>query len=145
MKIKLPTMKCKRCGHEWYPKREEMPIRCAKCKTPYWNIPRVVKTALIIFCFLSFVGCKAARIAGPEKETPVLKLFVVACCRDKNPNGAETYPSFLPQSHIDLCEEARIADRTDGLINGSVYLAMGVDCGNQGYKIGDSYYSGRGY
>lgn len=41
--IKLPTFKCTRCGHKWHPKKEEVPLRCAKCKTPYWNKPKVIK------------------------------------------------------------------------------------------------------
>lgn len=28
--------KCKRCAHEWA-SRYEHPLRCAKCKTPYWD------------------------------------------------------------------------------------------------------------
>lgn len=38
MKIKLLTksIKCKRCGHEWIPRKTEV-IRCAKCKSPYFD------------------------------------------------------------------------------------------------------------
>lgn len=32
--------KCDRCGHEWLSRDEGTPIRCAKCKSPYWNKPR---------------------------------------------------------------------------------------------------------
>jgi predicted Zn-ribbon and HTH transcriptional regulator len=38
--IKLPTLKCLRCGHTWHPYREKMPLRCARCRTPYWNKPK---------------------------------------------------------------------------------------------------------
>ena len=31
--------KCLRCGHEW-PSKQEQPIRCPKCKSPYWNKSR---------------------------------------------------------------------------------------------------------
>lgn len=31
--------KCKRCGHEWAGKTEK-PLRCGKCKTPYWDKER---------------------------------------------------------------------------------------------------------
>lgn len=41
--IRLPTFTCQRCGHTWYPRRELVPLRCAKCKTPYWD--RVRKEA----------------------------------------------------------------------------------------------------
>lgn len=43
MELTLPTLECKRCGHQWYPKRPVLPIRCAKCKTPYWSIQRSEK------------------------------------------------------------------------------------------------------
>jgi predicted Zn-ribbon and HTH transcriptional regulator len=33
---------CLRCGHKWMSYLEH-PIACAKCKTPYWNIPRKVE------------------------------------------------------------------------------------------------------
>lgn len=40
--IILPTFICLRCGHQWYPKKPERPLRCAasRCKTPYWDRPR---------------------------------------------------------------------------------------------------------
>lgn len=28
---------CSRCGHEWQSKDNAKPVRCAKCKTPYWD------------------------------------------------------------------------------------------------------------
>lgn len=28
---------CLRCGESWL-KRTEHPVRCAHCKTPYWNV-----------------------------------------------------------------------------------------------------------
>lgn len=35
--IQVPMLKChcERCGHNW--KAEEKPLRCAKCKSPYWD------------------------------------------------------------------------------------------------------------
>jgi len=32
---------CSRCGHEWYPRSPRVPRVCARCKSPYWNRPRV--------------------------------------------------------------------------------------------------------
>ena len=32
--------KCDRCGHEWLSRDSDTPLRCAKCKSPYWNKPR---------------------------------------------------------------------------------------------------------
>ena len=37
----INIIKCLRCDHEWA-SRNLHPIRCAKCKTPYWNIPKKV-------------------------------------------------------------------------------------------------------
>jgi hypothetical protein len=44
--FRLPTLKCRRCGHEWHPKTNRRPVRCAKCKSPYWDRERekVVET-----------------------------------------------------------------------------------------------------
>ena len=32
----ITVFKCLRCGHEWA-SRNPHPVRCAKCKTPYWD------------------------------------------------------------------------------------------------------------
>jgi len=29
--------KCDVCNHEWLSRNKDKPIRCASCKTPYWN------------------------------------------------------------------------------------------------------------
>lgn len=40
-KIKIEGYKCERCGHEWVPRnKDEYPIVCPKCKSPYWNTPK---------------------------------------------------------------------------------------------------------
>lgn len=39
MKIRIPKLNCKRCGHNWIPKKEEVRI-CPKCKSPYWDRPK---------------------------------------------------------------------------------------------------------
>jgi len=36
MKIKIIKLECKRCGHIWVPKKEEIRI-CPRCKSPYWD------------------------------------------------------------------------------------------------------------
>ena len=40
--IKLHKISCLRCGHEWVPTIERI-IVCAKCRSPYWNIPKQEK------------------------------------------------------------------------------------------------------
>lgn len=31
-----PTLKCKRCRHEWTPRVKDVKV-CPRCKSPYWN------------------------------------------------------------------------------------------------------------
>lgn len=38
-KIKIPTLKCKRCGYEWTPRKEDVRL-CPNCKSAYWDKPR---------------------------------------------------------------------------------------------------------
>jgi hypothetical protein len=38
-KAKIYQHSCLRCGHRWVSRRSR-PLRCASCKTPYWNIPK---------------------------------------------------------------------------------------------------------
>ena len=38
--LKLPKLKCNRCGHKWFPRQEREPKSCPKCHSPYWNKPR---------------------------------------------------------------------------------------------------------
>jgi len=44
MPYELVQMKrciCLRCDNKWIPRdEEETPVRCPKCKSPYWNRPR---------------------------------------------------------------------------------------------------------
>ena len=39
---KLPRNSCKRCGHKWIPRSDNIPIICPSCKSPYWNRDRTV-------------------------------------------------------------------------------------------------------
>jgi hypothetical protein len=44
----LPTYRCKRCGHKWHPRvrpgqKAAVPLRCASCTSPYWNVSPKVK------------------------------------------------------------------------------------------------------
>lgn len=39
-KIVIPTAKCGRCNQTWNPRKAEIKV-CPKCKSPYWDKPRV--------------------------------------------------------------------------------------------------------
>ncbi|HOA81309.1 MAG: hypothetical protein WDA59_11080 [Methanofastidiosum sp.] len=43
MEIKFTKLKCKRCNYEWLPRKEELPITCPKCRSPYWRRERINK------------------------------------------------------------------------------------------------------
>lgn len=38
-KIRLPTLKCLRCGHTWVPRRADVLI-CPRCKSASWDKPK---------------------------------------------------------------------------------------------------------
>ena len=42
-RITIEGYQCERCDHPWVPrtKIDEEPIICPKCKSPYWNKPRL--------------------------------------------------------------------------------------------------------
>ena len=40
--IILIRLECKRCGHNWVPKKTEIRI-CPKCKSPYFDVERKPK------------------------------------------------------------------------------------------------------
>jgi len=45
VKITKLGWRCSRCGHEWIPMTPGFAAAvCPKCKSPYWNRPRVTKT-----------------------------------------------------------------------------------------------------
>lgn len=116
-----------------------------------------MKRVLILIASLALgtmTGCsKLDRFLGdedkPQINTPLptadADLFrSVACCRDLN-GGTPTYPSFLPQHHIDFCERVRSANRMDLPIDGLYYLATGSNCGRGHKDVGDEYYPPTGY
>ena len=45
-RVTLDGFRCERCGHTWVPRAttEGDPVICPKCKSPYWNKPKLTKT-----------------------------------------------------------------------------------------------------
>lgn len=39
--VRIPGWKCLCCGYTW-PRRSRYPVKCAKCKNPYWDKPRTL-------------------------------------------------------------------------------------------------------
>lgn len=50
MATKVCVYQCKRCGHEWASKLDR-PHICPKCKTPYWDTPRLRPTTPIRYSY----------------------------------------------------------------------------------------------
>lgn len=48
-KEKLLVYKCLRCLAEWTP-RKTNPLRCPRCKSKYWNVPRKSRETNAIVC-----------------------------------------------------------------------------------------------
>lgn len=42
--FELPTLECKRCGHEWIPRKPQKPKVCPKCKSAYWDKEKEPRT-----------------------------------------------------------------------------------------------------
>jgi len=42
--ITRKVWKCDRCDWEWLSRDDEKPLRCASCKSPYWDTPRKIGT-----------------------------------------------------------------------------------------------------
>jgi len=43
--LKDLMLHCNRCGHGWLRRTVKLPAQCPKCKTTFWNKPRVRKIA----------------------------------------------------------------------------------------------------
>lgn len=39
----LRQQTCLRCANTWWPRRPTKPVRCPRCKSPYWDRPRKLK------------------------------------------------------------------------------------------------------
>lgn len=46
--IKVLQYLCERCDHKWIPRTKinNDPTICPRCKSPYWNKPRMIKNGL---------------------------------------------------------------------------------------------------
>ena len=41
IEVKVPGYRCERCGHEWVPRTGAVPRVCPKCKSAYWDVPKM--------------------------------------------------------------------------------------------------------
>ena len=37
----IAGFRCERCEHTWVPRTNRRPTICPKCKTPYWDKPKL--------------------------------------------------------------------------------------------------------
>lgn len=35
--MRMPRLRCKRCGYRWIPRTPKKPERCPNCNSPYWD------------------------------------------------------------------------------------------------------------
>ncbi len=96
--IKKVICKCDSCEHEW--KQEgEIPLRCAKCKSPYWNrkyrpTKRVPKRMLnLIEKYGTPIGYRGnipilTAILDPKRNN-LSMLMVCQYCKTEHVHGAE--------------------------------------------------------
>ena len=40
--VKVTKLECKRCGHSWIPKKEEVRM-CPKCDSVWWDVEKEAK------------------------------------------------------------------------------------------------------
>jgi hypothetical protein len=40
LKTQRKTYECERCHYRWTPYHGKRPLRCARCRSPYWDVPK---------------------------------------------------------------------------------------------------------
>jgi len=40
IKVAAWSFTCERCGYQWVSLAADKPLRCSRCKSPYWDTPR---------------------------------------------------------------------------------------------------------
>lgn len=62
---------CERCGCDWVRRTEDKPLRCAKCRSPYWETPRgklpMGRPPKPLYT-RRFMGTLATFLRGPESR-----------------------------------------------------------------------------
>jgi len=38
---------CERCSHSWVSRKGDLPKRCPKCNSPYWNKEKTIKKDIV--------------------------------------------------------------------------------------------------
>ena len=59
MKIQLPHITCKRCGHTWTPRLADV-RKCPRCKTAHFDSKRRVVAIATVLVFMALVGTARA-------------------------------------------------------------------------------------
>ncbi len=106
---------------------------------------RIIAAVLMASVLVGCNGVKRLTDTEPKDSPHKSAFYAVSCCQDYDGAGRPSYPSFLPASHIDLCQRVKTANHNDEPINGDIWLALEVDCGHGKGYVGDEYYNGRSY
>lgn len=79
MKTNIPPITCKRCGHQWFPRCPIVRV-CPKCKSPYWDTVKKLKSLVVVLCLL-LAGCggqgETVVNSPPPSATPAVESFRV--------------------------------------------------------------------
>lgn len=55
MKIEMPVVECKRCGHEWRPRKSDV-RKCPKCQSVYFDTEKDIE----------YVECEVCHYPKPK-------------------------------------------------------------------------------
>lgn len=67
--------KCERCGHVWIPKSEV--YTCAKCRSPYWNKPKMIGLKPDTIMFDDLKDDKKVILDEPAQEKAALQCAII--------------------------------------------------------------------
>src|SRR5437899_11414927 len=59
--IALEGFRCARCGHEWVPRKDEVPRVCPRCKSPFWDRERTLLSSRVDVGFAVDPGSRPER------------------------------------------------------------------------------------
>jgi len=46
-KVKLPKLRCNKCGYKWYPRIAARPVKCPDCQNRKWDEAEIKRPMLV--------------------------------------------------------------------------------------------------